>query len=45
MAQRRIKDGFQFVAVGSEAGMMLSKAQEIASALGLASGKGAVAKY
>src|SRR5689334_16065254 len=29
-AQRRMKEGFQFIAVGSEAGMMLSKAQEIA---------------
>jgi 4-hydroxy-2-oxoheptanedioate aldolase len=44
-AQRRIEQGFQFVAIGSEAGMMLSKAQEIAGALGLASSKAAVAKY
>ena len=43
-AQRRIAQGFQFVAVGSEAGMMLSKAQEIARTLGVAS-KAGVAKY
>src|SRR5437762_12824682 len=28
-AQRRIAQGFQFIAVASEAGMMLSKAQEV----------------
>jgi 4-hydroxy-2-oxoheptanedioate aldolase len=44
-AQRRMKEGFQFIAVGSEAGMMLSKAQDIAQSLGLATNKGAVAKY
>ncbi len=43
-AQRRIKEGFQFIAVGSEAGMMISKAQEITSSLGLGSRK-EVAKY
>ena len=43
-AQRRIADGFQFIAVASEAGMMLSKAQETAGALGLGANK-AVAKY
>ena len=44
-AQRRLKEGFQFIAVGSEAGMMLSKAQDVAKALGLATAKGPVAKY
>jgi 4-hydroxy-2-oxoheptanedioate aldolase len=43
-AQRRIAQGFQFVAVTSEAGMMLSRAQQVARTLGL-SGKAAVAKY
>lgn len=42
-AQRRIAQGFQFIAVGSEAGMMLSKAQDVARKLGL--GAGTVAKY
>jgi len=44
-AQRRLAEGFQFIAIGSEAGMMLSKAQEIAAAVGLGTSKGAVAKY
>jgi len=44
-AQRRIAQGFQFVAVASEAGMMLSKAQETAKALGISTSKGPVAKY
>jgi hypothetical protein len=44
-AQRRLADGFQFVAVASEAGMMLSKAQEVARDLGLSAAKEAVAKY
>jgi len=43
-AKRRIAEGFQFIAVASEAGMMLSKAQETTSALGLDANK-AVAKY
>lgn len=43
-AQRRIAEGFQFVAIASEAGFMLNKAQEIARTLGLG-GKAAVAKY
>jgi len=43
-AKRQIKAGFQFIAVTSEAGMMLAKAREFANALGLGSGK-AVAKY
>ena len=43
-AQRRIKEGFQFIAITSEAGMMLAKAGEFAKALGLGGGK-TVAKY
>jgi 4-hydroxy-2-oxoheptanedioate aldolase len=42
-AQRRLAEGFQFIAVASETGMMMAKAAETAHALGL-SGKG-VAKY
>lgn len=43
-AQRRIQEGFQFIAVASETGMMLAKAKEITQALGLGGGK-TVAKY
>ncbi|PYJ96639.1 MAG: 2-dehydro-3-deoxyglucarate aldolase [Verrucomicrobia bacterium] len=43
-AQRRIKEGFQFIAITSEAGMMLAKAGEFARTLGLGAGK-TVAKY
>ena len=43
-AARRVKEGFRFIAVSSEAGMMLSKAKEITNALGLGSNK-VVAKY
>src|SRR5213593_986433 len=43
-AKRRIDEGFQFIAITSEAGMMLSKAQEFARFLGLGAGK-SVAKY
>jgi 4-hydroxy-2-oxoheptanedioate aldolase len=43
-ARRRMAEGFQFVAIGSEAGMMLSKAQEIARSVGVGSA-GVVAKY
>ena len=43
-AKRRIGEGFQFIAVASESGMMLSKAREITQTLGLGSGK-VVAKY
>lgn len=42
-AKRRRDEGYQFIAVASEAGMMLSKATEISNALGL-EGK-AAAKY
>jgi 4-hydroxy-2-oxoheptanedioate aldolase len=44
-AQRRLAEGFQFIAVASEAGMMLSKAQEISRSLGLSAAKTPVAKY
>ena len=43
-ARRRIAEGFQFVAVTSELGMMLAKAKEIRDSLGLAAGRD-VAKY
>ncbi len=43
-AQRRKDEGFQFIALTSEAGMMLAKAREFAKTLGLGSGR-AVAKY
>ncbi|HZR21041.1 MAG TPA: aldolase/citrate lyase family protein [Verrucomicrobiae bacterium] len=44
-AQRRLAEGFQFIAVASEAGMMLSKAQEVAKALGLSATQAPVTKY
>ena len=43
-ARRRLAEGFQFIAVASEAGMMLAKAAETAQAFGLTPGK-SVAKY
>jgi 4-hydroxy-2-oxoheptanedioate aldolase len=43
-AQRRIQEGWQFIAVASEAGLMLAKAGEITKALGLGRGASAV-KY
>jgi 4-hydroxy-2-oxoheptanedioate aldolase len=43
-AKRRIEEGWQFVAVSSEAGLMLAKAAEIVKELGLGSGAAAV-KY
>jgi len=43
-AKRRIEEGFQFIAVASEAGLMLSKAQEVLRTLGLGAAK-AAAKY
>jgi 4-hydroxy-2-oxoheptanedioate aldolase len=43
-AQRRINEGWQFIAVASEAGLMLAKAGEVAKALGLGQGQ-MVAKY
>jgi len=44
MAKKRIDEGFQFIAVASEVGMMLAKAQEIAKSLSL-SGGAAIARY
>ena len=44
MAKKRIEEGFQFIAVASEIGMMLAKAQEIAKALNLGT-SAAVARY
>jgi 4-hydroxy-2-oxoheptanedioate aldolase len=44
-AQRRIAQGFQFVAVTSEAGMMLGKAGEIARTLGLGANRAQAVKY
>jgi 4-hydroxy-2-oxoheptanedioate aldolase len=43
-AQRRAQEGFQFIAVISDAGFMMSKAKEVTSALGIGGGR-AVAKY
>src|SRR5688572_11307023 len=43
-AQRRIQQGFQFVAIASETGMMLSKAGEITKTLGIETGP-QTAKY
>jgi 4-hydroxy-2-oxoheptanedioate aldolase len=43
-AQRRIAEGWQFIAVVSEAGFMLSKAAEVVKTLGLGQGAAAV-KY
>jgi 4-hydroxy-2-oxoheptanedioate aldolase len=43
-AQRRRDQGFQFIAITSEAGMMLTKAGEFAKAMGLGAGR-TVAKY
>ncbi len=44
MARRRIEQGFKFIAVASEVGMMLAKAAETAKELGLTAA-GPVAKY
>lgn len=43
-AQRRLREGWQMIAVASEAGLMLAKAAEVVGALGLAGGH-AVARY
>ena len=43
-AKRRIAEGWQFIAISSEAGMMLAHAAKIVSDLGLGSGVAAV-KY
>ena len=44
-ARRRIEQGFQFIAVASETGMMLDKAQEVAKTLGISTRQGPAAKY
>ena len=44
-AKRRIAEGFQFIAVASEAGLMLSKASEVVRTIGGSAPRGAVAKY
>ena len=44
MAKKRIQEGFQFIAVSSEIGMMLAHAQDTAKALNLGAGA-AVARY
>lgn len=44
IAKQRIAEGFQFIAIGSEAGMMLGKATELVKELGLGPGETAV-KY
>ncbi len=44
LAKKRIEQGFQFIAVASELGMMLAKAKETATSLGLEA-RTAVAKY
>ena len=38
-AKRRVAEGFQFIAITSEAGMMLAKAREVVGALGLGGGR------
>ena len=43
-AKKRIAEGFQFVAIASDAGFMLGKAGEVAKSLGLGSGQ-VMAKY
>lgn len=44
-AQRRRDEGFQFIAVASDIGLLLAKGREVASALGLGKDKPAGAKY
>ena len=44
MAERRLRDGFQFIAISSEAGFMMAKAREVAQTLNLGKGVSA-AKY
>ena len=43
-ARRRIAEGWQFVAISSEAGLMMAHTREITNSLGLAVG-GAAVKY
>jgi 4-hydroxy-2-oxoheptanedioate aldolase len=43
-AQRRANEGFQFIAMASDAGFMMAKAKEVTGALGIGGGK-QVARY
>lgn len=43
--QKRIAEGWQFIAIGSELRMMVSKAQEFVAALNLKSGAAELARY
>jgi 4-hydroxy-2-oxoheptanedioate aldolase len=45
MARKRLAQGFRFIAVASEIGMLMNKASEIAGALGLGKGGGPMVKY
>ena len=45
IARQRAREGFQFIALGSDSGFMLGKAHEVTTALGLAGGDGATVKY
>ncbi|MBI1841685.1 MAG: 2-dehydro-3-deoxyglucarate aldolase [Verrucomicrobia bacterium] len=44
-ARKRLAQGFQFVAIGSEVGMMLSKASETVKEAGVSTTKGPLARY
>jgi 2-keto-3-deoxy-L-rhamnonate aldolase RhmA len=44
MAQRRLREGWQMIAVASEVGLMLDKASEVVTSLGLGT-HGPMAKY
>jgi 2-keto-3-deoxy-L-rhamnonate aldolase RhmA len=44
-AAKRREQGFQFIAISSETGFMLSKATEAARKLGLGMDRGVLAKY
>ena len=45
ITKRRIAEGFQFIAISSEGGFMLSKATEAARKLGLGADRPVLAKY
>lgn len=45
MARKRLAQGFQFIAVASEIGMLMTKAAEIAKDLELGEGRGPMARY
>ena len=44
-ARKRLAQGFQFIAIGSEVGMMLSKASETLQEEGIGANRGPLAKY